>query len=215
MSTKYTIKGNEIHRNDELVATVVDGKTIMEKGQEKYLIPASKMAKTVIKNLKAAPTAKEEPKPFLPPKEELAEKNEASTTFVPKSEEPIETDAVTAPTDAELVKMLIEDNKKLTKDIKDLHNGVKVAIDPELIAPAIRVKRKGQHNPFGWDELPGVPPCPDGGEEGTKHPDVIDWAEKYYPELAEEVYENFNVAKRFLAARAANRKKKKDYANYK
>jgi len=215
MATSYDTVGNEIHRNGELVAKVIDGELVMEEGKEKYLTPCSKMVKKILAKLEDESS---EPAPFLPPEEKEEEVEVEESNEEPKAEEPPpppEEDAFTAPTDRELIKELLAQNTQLKKEIQMLHNGVNIPVDPNLISPAIRPVRKKQHNPFGWDEKEGVPPCPNGGEEGTKNPEVIAWAKKYYPEEAEDKYADFEARKAFLAAREEQKKRKKDYSSYK
>ena len=64
MATSYDTVGNEIHRNGELVAKVIDGELVMEEGKEKYLTPCSKMVKKILAKLEDESS---EPAPFLPP----------------------------------------------------------------------------------------------------------------------------------------------------
>ena len=210
---KYEAKGNEIYRDGELVAKVIDGELKMEEGKEKFQAPASRMVKGILRNLEEEEAlkkaealtpisglVKEESAKEEPVKEEVVKKE-------PKKEKPAKDDTAAAELKAEV--------ERLKAEVKALHEGRNVEVDPSLISPILRVKKKAVHNPFGWEVKEGVPACPDGGEKGTKHPDVIAWAEKYYPEEADEFYEAFRVRRQFLQARAEQKKRKKDYAIYK
>lgn len=69
-------------------------------------------------------------------------------------------------------------------------------MDQEPMNP-IMMKKRAKHNPFGLKPLEDIPPCPEGGKEGTKSPEVVKWFKTYYPEEAELYYEDWENKKKF------------------
>ena len=197
----YDVTPEKVVRSGKVIANAVDGKLVMEEGCENYRMIANKMWNVKMKETSSAPIEKDTKK------EEVIEEQplviEKDTT---SANEPQEAVQINAPvnTQQSTEQLLV---KALAK-INDLEEKLTVVVPPEL-AVEPRRRKKDVHNPFGWDEKEGVPQCPNGGEAGTKHPDVIAWAEEHYPEEAADAYDRFYASQHSRKLKAQRKQTEK------